>query len=383
MNLLTREDLRALMEKQGKSCVSIYMLTHRTAPDSKQDSIRFKNLLREAEERLTTKGLGLAEMRRLLKPGRSLLKDNLFWQYQGDGLAAFISTDFFRSYCLPVTLPELLVVTDRFHIKPIVQLLTNDGRFYVLALSQNEVRLLQCTRYGWNEVDLKNVPRNLAEALSYDDPEKQLQYHTGTPRGLGQRAAMFHGQGAGAEDTKVNILRYFQQMDQGLQNLLRDEKAPVVLAGVEFLFPIYREANTFLNLMEKGIKGNPEGTKPEDLHRQAWEIVRTHFLKTQQEAAEQYGQSVGSERASKDLTEIVRAAYDGRVDLLFVPVGVQRWGTFDPSTRDLHLHELAELGDEDLLDLAALHTLLNSGTVFAVSPEEVPGEGPVAALFRY
>jgi hypothetical protein len=41
-----------------------------------------------------------------------------------------------------------VVVTDRFHIKPLLPLLSGDGRFYVLALSQSEVRLLQGTRYS-------------------------------------------------------------------------------------------------------------------------------------------------------------------------------------------------------------------------------------------
>jgi hypothetical protein len=38
--------------------------------------------------------------------------------------------------------------SDRFHLKPLLPLLTGDGRFYILALSQNQVRLLQGTRYS-------------------------------------------------------------------------------------------------------------------------------------------------------------------------------------------------------------------------------------------
>jgi hypothetical protein len=35
------------------------------------------------------------------------------------------------------------------------------------------------------------------------------------------------------------------------------------------------------------------------------------------------------------------------------------------------------------MDFAALHTLLNGGTVYAVAPEQVPGNAPVAAVLRY
>jgi hypothetical protein len=36
-----------------------------------------------------------------------------------------------------------------------------------------------------------------------------------------------------------------------------------------------------------------------------------------------------------------------------------------------------------LLDLAAAHTLLNGGIVYAVEPEAVPDESPIAGILRY
>jgi hypothetical protein len=383
MDLLSKEELRSLMQKKETPCVSIYMPTYPTTPEAKQNPIRFKNLIREAEERLKMSGLRASEVKRLLKSPKTLLKNSIFWQHQGNGLAAFISSEFFRHFCLPVTFKELLVVTDRFHIKPLLHFFSNDGHFYILALSQNEVRLFHATRHMINEIQLKGIPGSLAEALQYDDPERQLQFHTRTPGPSGERAAIFHGYGVGIDDAKVNILRYFYQIDHGLHDLVKEERAPVVLAGVEYLLPIYKEANTFLNLMENGITGNPEGLKPEELHRQAWDMVEPYFLKAQERAAEQYRQLSGSERTSNDLKEIIRAAYDGRIDLLFVAVGIQEWGTFDPYKLTIHLHQKAEPGDEDLLDFAAIHTLLNGGTVFAVEPEQMPDQAPLAALFRY
>ena len=60
----------------------------------------------------------------------------------------------------------------------------------------------------------------------------------------------------------------------------------------------------------------------------------------------------------------------------FIPVEV--WGTVSPETGKIQVHQELQVGDEDLLDLAALHTLFNSGVVFVVLPEE-----PLAAVFRY
>ncbi len=383
MNLLSKEGLKTLIEKPEGWCVSIYMPTHRAFPETRQDPIRFKNLIREAEERLKATGLRSPEIRKLLKPAKALMKDGLFWQYQADGLAAFISSDLFYHYRLPLKFDELLVVTDRFHIKPLLPLFSNDGQFFILALSQNDVRFFHCNRYSANEVDLGGVPRSLSEALKYDDPEKQLQFHTRTPSATGERSAIFHGQGVGTDDAKNNILRYFQQVDGGLRNILREERAPLVFAGVEYLLPIYREANSYPHLIEKGITGNPEGLKGEELHEQALKIVEPYFLKGQEETMTQYKQLAGSERASNSLKPIVQGAYDGRIDTLFVAVGVQQWGFYDLETRTVHLHPDVEPGDEDLLDFAAVHTFLSGGSVYALKPEQVPDEVPLAAIFRY
>jgi hypothetical protein len=383
INLLSKDELQTLIEKPKGACISIYMSTHRVFPEAKQDPIRFKNLLREAEERLTAAGLRSPDAKKLLKPARALIKDGLFWQYQADGLAAFISPNVFYHYRLPLRLDELLVITDRFHIKPLLPLFSHDGRFYILALSQNEVRFFQCTRYRVKEMELENAPRSLREALKYDDPEKQLQFHTRAPAAGGERAAMFHGQGVGKDDAKDNILRFFHLLDQGLYALLGKENAPLILAGVDYLLPIYREANSYPHLLKEGITGNPEALKGEELHDEAWKIVAPHFLKAQEEAISQYKQFAGSERASNIVKEIVPKAYDGRIDILFVAVGVQQWGVFDSKTRQVHVHGEAEHADEDLLDFAAVHTYLNGGTVYALKPEEMPDETSLAAVFRF
>jgi len=383
MHLLSKEELRTLMEKPEGWCVSMYMPTHRSFPETKQDPIRFKNLLREAEERLKAAGLRSPDAKKMLKQAQPLLKDSLFWQHQSDGFAAFVHSGGFSHYRLPLRLDELVVVADRFHIKPLLSLFSNDGRFFLLALSQNEVRLFLCSRYSTSELELEGVPESLSEALMYDDPEKQLQFHTRTPTVGGGRAAIFHGHGAGTDDAKNNILRYFQQVDQGLREILREERGPLILAGVDYLFPIYREANSYSHLMDTGIAGNPEGWKAEELHAQAWKIVESHFLKAQEDVLAQYEQLKGSGRTSNDLKAIVQGAYEGMIDTLFVAAGIQRWGCYDSGMRTVHLHPHAEPGDEDLIDFAAVHTIFNRGTVYPMKPEDVPDRGAVAGIFRY
>ena len=240
MNTLSIDELKSLVEARPGPFVSISLPTHRANADTRQNPIRFKKLLRDAEERLALGGMRALDMQQMLEPARRLLEDTLFWQRQGDGLAVFLTPKLFRYYRLPLKPEELVVVGDRFHVKPVLRLLTDDSRFYILALSQNQVRLLDATQHGAREVELKGIPSSLAEALKYDQPEKQVQFRTtpGSGGRSGRGGTIFHGQGASVEIAKDRILRYFHQVDDGLHKQLKDQRVPLVFAGVDYLFPI-------------------------------------------------------------------------------------------------------------------------------------------------
>lgn len=387
MSLLSLEELKALVEQTQYPCISLYMPTVRAGTEVQQNAIRFKNLIRQAETLLEEEyELNHADALKLLQPAMDLDQDD-FWQHQNEGLAIFLSEGFLREYRLPFMFDELVVVSNRFHVKPLMPLLIGDGEFYLLALSQKQVRLFEGTRYGITEIELEDVPTSLDDALQYDETAKDGQFRIGTTSGnpRPQQAGSFHGQGSpDRDDFKADILQFFHVLDQGLHKYLNGKKAPLVLAGVNYLLPIYQEANTYPHLINEIIPVENIGTlKPEDLHQPAWAIVEPHYTQTQQSAIEHYHELAGTGKTSTDLKEVVAGAYYGRVDQLFVAVGIQQWGNFDAQADELHVHPEAEPGDEDLLNAAAAQTVLNGGTVYAVAPEEVPEKAAVAAVFRY
>jgi Bacterial archaeo-eukaryotic release factor family 3 len=380
MNVLTRNNLNLLMAVHKGPCVSVFMPMHRSGPETQQDPIRLRNLIREAEERLVTRGIPATEARELLESARKLLQGDLFHQRQSDGLAMFLSPEVFRTYMLPFVFKEWVTVADRFHIKPLLPLLSGDGRYYILALSQNKIRMLQGTHYSVSELDVADVPENLAETLRDDDSWKDLQMHSAITGGQGTFSSVTHGSEV---DSKENIKRYFRRIDTGLHEWIRDERAPLVLAGVDYLHPIYKEVNSYPHLMDGGIAGNPERLSAGELHKLTWTIVKPYFQKAQQEAVHRYKEFAGSGRASNRIRKIIPAAYHGRIELLFAIPDLQQWGTFDPGTDGIHLHKKEKTGDEDLLEFAAIQTLLNGGTVYMVGAEKMPESDPFAAVFRY
>lgn len=382
MKSLSKDEMKALMNTQNPPCISLFMPTYRTGAEIQQNQIRLRNLLRQAEEELIAKGLRASEVKKLLEPVQGLLGNVIFWRQQSDGLAVFLSGDVFNYYCLPIHFDEFLVVAERFHVKPLLPVLSGEGRFFILTLSQKGSHLYEGTKQSIREIELEAIPKSLAEALQYDDLEKQIRFHRGTARG-GERGSMLSGGGAELDDAKENILKYFRQIDKGLHALMKEEKIPLVLAGVDYLFPIYREANTYPHLMDEGITGNPKGISTEQLHKQSLDIVQPHFLKAEQDALAQYRQSSGTGLTSNDIKEIVPAAYHGRIASLFVTTGHQQWGVFNQERNEVELHGKITQGSEGLLDFSAIQTFLNGGTVFSLPSEKMPDAASIAAVFRY
>jgi hypothetical protein len=385
MDILNPASLKSLIAQQGKWCVSVYMPTHRVGREQQQNPIRLKNLLAEAETKLLATGLRRPEVQKLMQPAEELLWNRDFWQRQGDGLAIFLANDFHKVYRLPAEFEELLMTGTSFHIKPLLPCLGRGIKYYVLAISLNNIGLFEGNADTMSELTL-NFPTRMDEALWMDDPEKYLNMHSGSiSMGEGGGGAgVFHGHDPADEDKK-NILRFFQSINQGLDDLLEEKNIPMVLAGVDYLLPIYREASSYHNLLENNIPGNPRREDLKELHEKAWHIVKPIFEESQKKAFEKYEQlhGQGSNLATNDLKAVVKAAAFGQIETLFVPLGSQKWGRYNAEKNRVLLAKEPGPENEDLFDFAASQTILNSGQVFAVPPEQMPGKGEIAAILRY
>jgi len=383
VDLLSRTSFMALTEVAGGPCVTILMPTVRSRPEKRQNSPRFKKLVRRAEELLVAEGLATLKAKALLEPAQSLLENAAMWEDTGDGLAAFISPTLFRYYHLPLRLEELVVVNRLFHVKPLFPLVTYDGEFYVLALSKKQNRLLQCTRETHAEVDVPHMPQGLAEVTQYDVREKQSDFHTRAPRSKGRRMAVVHGHDEGAAVVEERLQEYLHQVSKRLNDYIGERRVPLVLAGVDYIQYLYRKLSSYPGLWGAGVKGNPDRLTAEELHRQAWGIVESHFRKGYGDAIARYRELAGKGRTSGAVEEIVEAASAGRVETLFADAGAQVWGAIDPDSREVRVRAERQAGDEELTNLAAIRAYAAGGEVHAVERAAMPEDTPLAAIFRF
>lgn len=388
MDRMTTEELRSLVQQRTGPCVSLYMPTHDAGADIQQDAIRFKNLLREAEERLRSRGMKQQEIDGVLAEARKLIDlDRIFWRSPKAGFAMFAAPGFFAHYHIPVKPTERVHVNDRFYVKPMLKLAAGDGRFYILALSQDAIRLLEATRYSVRQCDMKNIPTNLDEALQHEEFEAvQLRNPNMGPSNAGGRPGAYFAHSAGDDQSEIRkgeIRDYFRIVDRGLHELLGENNAPIILAGVNYLLPMYREVATSAYLASDGVAGNPEMLSNDELHAQCLPIAREILLNSEREAVAKFQNLSGGPKSSIDLKEILSAAHAGRVETVFVADDTECWGSYDIDSDAMALSSTEDLHNSDLLDLAATQTFATGGRVYVVGAAAVPGGEPVAAVFRF
>ena len=385
VDMLTREDLKILMDVSGR-CISLFMPSEPGGRQAQSDRIAFKDLLKSAALFMRMEGRAGADIEAALAPAHRLVRANLFWSHQGRGLAVFIADDFFRAWRLPLPVETMVSVNERFHVKPLLPLFRPGGKYFVLCISARHTRFLSGSAYGLHELDVNTIPRGIQDILKNKVFEQQLRYHAGTSGRMHGGSAVFHGQGTGSDDEwKDELLEYFRKIDDGLRPFLASEKSPLILAGVNYLVSIYRNAATYRHIADDSINGNPDQATAEQLHERAQAILLPHYSKSMQDAADRYMHLSGSGSflAQERLDDVVSAALQGRIDVLFAAENVQYWGVVDAVSGKVSVHKKEQPGDSDLLDFACLHTLAKGGSVYVTSPENIPGRKPMAAILRY
>jgi hypothetical protein len=385
MDAFTISDLKTLMAIQGEPCVSIHMPVHASPLDRQQDALRLKNLLQQAEELLVPDWLRRVAAREMLEPIRDAAAQRDFWENRSLGFAVFVSPR--DRFCLhvPLDLKERVAVNSRFQVKPLLSLLDGEHRFLLLTLSQNCVRLWQGDRFALREIPVPELPQDKRSALNYDGADRGAQAHCATTAGAGQgkSTSVFHGQGGVPDTAKDDLELYFRVIDAALRPMLRNRREPMLLAAVDYALPIYRRVNHYPQLVDAELIGNYDHLTGHQLHELAWPLIEPSFARKRQAAAERFQSLIGTGTASQDVREIVPAAIRGQVEILFVDQRDEVWGSYDEPPGRVELLDEASPRADDLLDLAAVNTALNRGTVYAVERDQVPHGGTAAAIFRY
>ncbi len=344
-----------LLNVEDTPCVSIYQPTHRQHPDNQQDPIRFRNLVKEATSALQQR-LDDTAVNALLKPLNALAADQEFWNCTLGGLAVL------RAY------------------QPA-------DRFQVLALSRQEIKLFEGSRYALDEVVRHpDVPRTLEAALGTELTEPHLT--VSSYGGVGkQQSAMHHGHGGKPLEADIDAERFFRVIDRALyEHHFRAAGLPLILATLPENGQLFREISRNQFLVPDGIDGNPFALSTEDLRERARQVVqRAQRQRLDQliELIEQFGTAMAQQRGDGELANVARAVVAGRVATLMVEADREIPGRIDANTGSVETKSLADPETDDALDDLGALTLKMGGQLVIVPGNRMPTDTGLAAIYRY
>jgi len=280
---------------------------------------------------------------------------------------------------------EILVIEPTFYVTPLIPLMTNKEYFYLLVISKQCAKLFKADSNG-----MQIVPIELPQSIEDVKRISGLDATTFRSSESGRRApsvampGSVHGAGGGNPDGKDNILTYFEAVDDILwDKVFKTENAPLLLAGVEYEIPIYRNAADYHNLWPEALTGNRDRQETGSLYNDAMQVMKPYFEQKVNKALETYMNNSATGLTSSIAADVIPAAYYSQVSHLFVSKGEHIWGTFDEMSNQLVFHDTPDEGGEDLIDNAVVKTLANGGEVFLLEKERMPAECQVAALMRF
>lgn len=378
MRQFSTHQLLSLLDKHGPPCVSLYQFTHRHHPDSLQDPIRYRNLLREMEGSLLQK-YERREVRPLLEKFQPLSHDGEFWNHRTDGLAMLAAPDMFEVFELQRPVQENLIVADTFYLKPLLRISQSAERFQVLCLTRDRAQLYEGNRDALDPIELIDTPGTITEALGTD----LTQQHQSVRSAAGQ-TPIYHGVGQKKEEVDRDRDRFFRAVDRGvMENHSKPAGLPLMLVALKEYHTPFRNLSRNPHLLSMGVDVDPGAIGLEELRALAWEQMEPLYLERLALLVREFEIARSRQLGFDDLSEVAAATVAGRVQNLLVEADRQIAGRVDPQSGKIEVGALydPEIGDV-LSDLAGM-VLRMKGQVVIVPKERMPTDTGVAATCRF
>jgi len=258
---------------------------------------------------------------------------------------------------------EFISVADSFHTKPIRRYIQLADRFHVLGLTLRDVKLYEGNRHQLIELDLESgVPKTIDEALGNELTDQHLTFAS---YGGADGPGMVHGHGDKSEEIDIDSERFFRVVSAAIaENFSKPTSLPLILCALPEHHSLFQRVSNNRDLLQNGIPLNPKSVSNHELSRLAWEVIEPGYKKRIKKICDQFEQARSHGKGSDFITDIVKAAEEGRVDTLLIDYSSH------PQIDDL-LDDLGEL------------VTRTGGDVLILPQEEIPSESGAAAIFRY
>lgn len=368
VDLPTLGEFKALSEERGDACVSLYLETTPLSQQSDAARIELGNLAREASGQLEAAGLDKRRLASLMEQLDDLADDEAFWRLQANSLVVLATPDTLRTFRLANRLTAMVAVSDRFHLKPLLRALTFPHAAFVLALSENAVRLVEVhADLPPATVRVDGLPRDAASAVG------KSTLNDRSPSGRIQ----------GLEGQNVRFRQYARQVDAAVHALLAGRDTPLILAATGRLEAVYRSVNRYPGLLDEGIADSPDRIDDGELARAARAVLDGAYRKQVEELKRAFEARAGAGRATTDIADAARAATFGAIETLMVDIDAVVPGTVDDDSGAVSFADQEGATTYGIVDEIVSRALNSGARVLGVRQADLPEGAMLAATLRY
>jgi hypothetical protein len=356
-----RQKLEKLATEKNTPCVSISLNTHRTHPDNTQDVVQFKNLIKEAEERVVNE-FGKRPVESLLER-LSEIENELDVNYNLDSLHVYISNDtkeIIKS-AWPVNENEVYI-SDSFNILSLMKSYNRSEEYFILLLSQSGVNLYNAINDGI-----------IDEVVNDDFPFSETSYYNTNPERVSDSKRL--------DDL---VREFLNRVDKAVVKMHNETGLHCVVICTEDNYSRLMQVADKPSIYIGYSSIDYNNTEKHTIAEQGWELVEDMQHKRRTEAIGEIKEAVGQGAVVTDLQEIFLASIDGRGDTLIVhqdfsqPVLMTSDRTFE-----LTDDRTKENAIDDITSNIAWEVLSKNGRVFFTAQDEIKDLGNIVLKTRY
>ena len=377
-NVVNSPLIEDLFSVSTKPCLSLYLPTHRTQPERRDDYTRFHQLVRELTNSLKN-SFGPEEVNLLMAPFHDVDRDENFWNQRRSGIAMFRAPGVFITQHLDRSVPELAIVADSFHVKPLFRLLQTMEQYHVLCVTRETAQL-----FVGNRDVLEPVLIRGAEVLSIDEVLGSHLSNRGFSISNSGGMRRFIGHTTTSDEIELDTQRFLRAVDR----ILLDEVAsideiPLVVAGQSEQSALFVRTSHNPKVVPAIIDVNPLRLTLKELTARAWRVMEPIVRHQSNALLEAYDAAASHDGGIDGIFSIAHAATEGRIQTLFVEDNRQVPGKIDESTGNVIFDDLAQPDINDVLDDVARIVLKKGGTVIVLPTQYMPTSTGAAAILRY
>ena len=358
------EEIHEIQSDNSYPCVSILLETHRTFPDNKTDSIRLKNLVNDAKERLKNE-FRESEVSGIIDGIDEIVSD-IDYNYLLNGMAIFVSKNTRKRIDLPFKVDDRVVINKTFATKDLVYIYNRSPRYIALLLSEQPTRLFKGYRDSLVEVENSRFPK------TYEGP--------------GVTEELPDGKGINKSGYLDDMMRsFFRQVDKSLTDVLKAEKLTIALLGVERNVSYFKHVSENFDKVIAVKHGSYDKLSAHEISKLIWPEVERSLAVKRRDLLAMLENSKKDNKFAAGLNELWKLGLEGRIQTIFVDKD------YDPAAvLDDNGLKVLDNGEKDVPGVMddvvdeLVETVINkSGDVVFFEKDDLSKYDRVAAILRF